>query len=72
MCAREFEDKPDPANCLVFEDAPNGVKAAIAAGMQVIMVPDKQTDPELCKDATLKLDSLEHVKPELFGLPPIE
>ncbi len=30
----------DPARCLALEDSPNGLRAARAAGMTVIMVPD--------------------------------
>lgn len=70
VAASRFPEKPPPRDCLVFEDAPNGAQAAVSAGMQVVMVPDELVKPELCKLATLKLKSLEELKPELFGLPP--
>lgn len=70
VAAQRFHDQPHPSQCLVFEDSPNGVKAAVSAGMQSVMVPDKIVEQEKRKDATIVLESLEHFQPELFGLPP--
>lgn len=72
VCASRFSVKPKPEKCLVFEDAPNGVRAARSAGMQVIMVPEEWTPLEMQKDAHVKIDSLEKAPLHLFGLPPLQ
>ncbi|XP_071950351.1 pseudouridine-5'-phosphatase-like [Antedon mediterranea] len=60
---------PKPEQVLVFEDAPNGVKSARAAGMHVIIVPDDRLDESKSKDAQMRLKSLEDFVPEEWGLP---
>lgn len=71
VCASRFDDKPHPSQCLVFEDSVNGVQGAVAAGMQVVMIPTKNVPHELWKGATLRIDSFNFMAPELFGLPPL-
>ncbi|KAL5004029.1 hypothetical protein ScPMuIL_017485 [Solemya velum] len=71
VAAKRFGDAPDPAKILVFEDAPNGVIAANAAGMHCIWVPAPEVTQadDVKSKAILILDSLELFKPEDFGLP---
>ncbi|KOB69930.1 putative 2-deoxyglucose-6-phosphate phosphatase [Operophtera brumata] len=69
VCAARFPDKPKPEDCLVLEDAVNGMKAANAANMSVVVVPDPRIDSAQLTGATLVLRSLEEFKPEVFGLP---
>jgi len=49
----------EPSKCLAFEDSPNGVKSAVAAGLTVVQVPDLlQPDEELLKMGHVVLSSL--------------
>jgi len=71
LAASRFSSPPSSlANCLVFEDAPNGVQAGLAAGMQVVMIPHHKVKKEYLMPATQVLATMEHFRPENFGLPP--
>ena len=59
----------DPAECLVFEDAPTGTEAALAAGMSVVVVPDPNMDHSHYKNASQIISSLKDFDPEYWGLP---
>jgi HAD superfamily hydrolase (TIGR01509 family) len=58
-----------PESCLVFEDAPAGVRAAIAAGMSVIAIRDPHMDESLFADADEVLSCLTEFDGRKWGLP---
>ncbi|KAG0613691.1 hypothetical protein M758_6G122300 [Ceratodon purpureus] len=63
----------EPSKCLVIEDAPAGVLAGKASGMQVVAVPSmpsKDARP-LYSSADSILSSLLDFQPEVWGLPPL-
>jgi (DL)-glycerol-3-phosphatase len=70
VAAEQWSPMPAPKTCLVFEDAPFGVQAALAAGMQVVMVPDANLDRSETKGAHEVLTTLLDFVPEKYGLPP--
>ena len=59
----------EPSECLVFEDAPSGTEAAIAAGMSVVVVPHPEIDCNYFKNASQIIPSLNDFDPESWGLP---
>jgi pseudouridine-5'-monophosphatase len=63
--------KASPRECLVFEDAPAGAEAGLAAGMSVIAVPDPNMSREAYPAAVQILQSLSEFDPESWGLPPL-
>jgi pseudouridine-5'-monophosphatase len=56
-----------PADCIVFEDAPAGVAAARAAGMQVVAMPDPAMDRARYADADLIVEDFRILAPEDLG-----
>jgi HAD superfamily hydrolase (TIGR01509 family) len=48
----------EPAACVVFEDSPNGMRAALAAGMRCVAVPNALTRPLARPPVDLVLESL--------------
>jgi pseudouridine-5'-monophosphatase len=55
-----------PRDCVVVEDAPSGVAAARAAGMQVVAAPDPAMDVARYADADLVVDSLTRLTPDVL------
>lgn len=52
-----------PENCIAVEDSPNGIKSAAAAGLNVIMIPDKIQPTEKIKALCSSIfDSLQGLK----------
>jgi len=47
-----------PGACVVFEDSPNGMRAALAAGMRCVAVPNALTRPLARPEVDLVLESL--------------
>jgi HAD superfamily hydrolase (TIGR01509 family) len=58
----------DPARCAAVEDSTNGLRAAAAAGMKVVALPNREFPP--AKDAlalaSAVLDSLDQLSPEML------
>lgn len=55
-----------PAQCIAFEDSENGLKAAVAAGLEVVLIPDlKPPTAQMRRDAFIECVSLEQLLPHL-------
>ncbi|KAI8143379.1 HAD-like domain-containing protein [Fennellomyces sp. T-0311] len=73
LAAQQRLGNPPAENCLVFEDATNGVQAGLNAKMHVVWIPDSNLltvagDPG-SHGATVVLESMVDFDPEFFSLP---
>jgi HAD superfamily hydrolase (TIGR01509 family) len=60
----------DPLHCLALEDSHSGVRAAHAAGMQTVMVPDLvHPDDDIRALGIAVMESLDHVRLAAFDKP---
>ena len=71
VCARL---ETSPSGAVAIEDSTNGIRAAAAAGLTVVAVPNPSYPPapEALKSAAVVLASLSQLSPELvesLGLP---
>ena len=64
LTAQRMNAKPE--NCLVFEDSLSGMKAAIAAGMSVVVIPDPLFDQQLFSAADIVLNSIQEFNPQII------
>lgn len=74
LALSKFQATPNSQNVLVFEDAPNGVAAALSADMQVVWIPSPelfsqiQNNPKKFPTPTVILKSLEEFNPMEFNM----
>lgn len=72
-CARRFKTPPTSmSNVIIFEDSPVIIQGAIDSGAQTVLVTSSPNGDKFKSKVSLKIDSLEQFKPELFGLPPFK
>jgi pseudouridine-5'-monophosphatase len=58
----------EASECVVFEDAPAGLQAARAAGMQVVAIPDEAMDRGAYASAEFVIGDYAEIRPEDLGL----
>ncbi len=58
-----------PSGCLVLEDSPMGIEAALSAGMYAVAVPDPHMDPQAYRNAHQVIPSLNDLDLSYWGLP---
>ena len=56
-----------PSECLVVEDTPRGVSAAVKAGMRSVVIGTPLTDLSQCQDATWIIPSVKDLEKVLVG-----
>jgi HAD superfamily hydrolase (TIGR01509 family) len=58
----------EPSRCAAIEDSASGIRSAHAAGMDVVAIPNKAfpPPPEILALASLVLDSIRELEPELL------
>jgi pseudouridine-5'-monophosphatase len=66
VTARELH--AEPSSCVVFEDSPLGLAAALAAGMRVVAVPDPHMDRARYAEADFIIGSFEECTLSDLGL----